>query len=84
MKPERLEDLLNTEHYDVILVTLEELAEKRGETNREMASRGPVGSLIERCPFSGDIKGCRQSWLCRNVLFGVNISVSKICVFLFV
>ena len=28
MKPEKLEDLLNTEHYDVILVTLKELAEK--------------------------------------------------------
>ena len=28
-KPEKLEDLLNIEHYDVILVTLQELAEKR-------------------------------------------------------
>ena len=36
MKPEMLEDLLNTEHYDVILVTLEELAENRRETNREI------------------------------------------------
>ena len=35
MKPE-LEDLLNTEHYDVILVTLSELADKHRETNREM------------------------------------------------
>ena len=42
-KPEMLEDLLNTEHYDAILVTLGEFAEKRRETNREllksMASR---------------------------------------------
>ena len=59
MMPEKLEDLLNTEHYDVILATLAELAEKRRETNREMASR-KVGHLIERCTFSGDIKGCRQ------------------------
>ena len=35
-KPEKLEDLLNPEHYDVILVTLEELVEKRKETNREI------------------------------------------------
>ena len=59
MKPEKLEDLLNTEHYDVILVALEELPECR-ETNREMAVRGPVCPLIERCPFSGDITGCCQ------------------------
>ena len=45
MKPENLEDLLNTEHYDVILVTLEELAEKHRETNCEMALRGS-GPLI--------------------------------------
>ena len=36
MKPEMLEDLLNTEHYDDILVALDELAEKRRETNREI------------------------------------------------
>ena len=36
MKPEKLEDLLNSEHYDVILVTLSELAEKRRETSCEM------------------------------------------------
>ena len=36
MKPEKFEDLINTEHYDVILVTLSELADKRRETNREM------------------------------------------------
>ena len=28
MKPEKLEDLLNTEHYDVILVTLKDLQRK--------------------------------------------------------
>ena len=39
MKPEKLEDLLNTEHYDFILVTLKELAEKHRETNREMTWR---------------------------------------------
>ena len=46
MKPEKFKDLLNTEHYDVILVTLSELAEKRRETNREIIksrnSRGYV------------------------------------------
>ena len=31
MKPEKLEDLLNTEHYDVILVTLEELQRSVGK-----------------------------------------------------
>ena len=36
MKPETLEDFLNTEHLDVILVTLEDLAKNRRETNREM------------------------------------------------
>ena len=36
MKPEKLEDLLTTEYYDVILVTLEELAEKRREANRKI------------------------------------------------
>ena len=83
MKPEKLEDLLNIEHY-VILVTLEELAEKGRETNHEMASMGNVGPLNERCPFSGDNKGCCQWWLRRNVLFGVNIHVCEICVFLFI
>ena len=36
MKPEMLEELLSNEHYDVILVALEELAEKRREGNREI------------------------------------------------
>ena len=36
MKPEMLEDLLSTENYDVILVALEELAEKRRDANREI------------------------------------------------
>ena len=36
MKPEKLEDLLNAEHYDVILVRLSKLAVKRRETNHEM------------------------------------------------
>ena len=49
MKLEKLEDLLDTEHYDFILVILEVLAEKRRETNREMASRGPVDPLVEKC-----------------------------------
>ena len=44
MKPETLKYVLNTEHYDVILATLKELAEKRREFNREsfksMNSRG--------------------------------------------
>ena len=57
MKPEKLEDLFNTEHYDVILVTLKELAEKRRETNREIVSR-QFDPLFERCPFSGYIIGC--------------------------
>ena len=35
MKPEKIEDLLNTEPHDAILVTLEELAEERREFNRE-------------------------------------------------
>ena len=38
MKPERLEELLNTEHHDAILVTLKELAEKQREFNREYFS----------------------------------------------
>ena len=59
MKPEIFEDLLNTEHYDVILVTLKELAEKRRETNREVVSR-QFNPLFGRCPFSGDIIGCRN------------------------
>ena len=59
MKPEKLEDLLNTEHYDVILVTLKELAEKRRETDREIVSR-QFAPLFERCPLSGDIIGCRN------------------------
>ena len=36
MKLEKLEDFLNTEHYDVILVALKELAEKRREANRKI------------------------------------------------
>ena len=59
MKPEKLEDLHNTEHYDVIVVTLKNLAEKHGETNREIVSR-QFDPLFERCPFSEDIIGCRN------------------------
>ena len=59
MKPEKLEDLLNTERYDVILVTLKELAEKRREANREIVSR-QFDPLFERCLFSGDIIGFRN------------------------
>ena len=60
MKPEKLEDLLTTEHYDVILVTLEELAEKRREVNREiLKSMDSRPRLFKRCSFSGDIIGCR-------------------------
>ena len=55
MKPEKLEDLLNTDHYDVILVTLKEFAEKRRETNREIVSR-QFDPLFERCPFSGNCR----------------------------
>ena len=59
MKPEKLEDLLTTEHYDVILVTLEELAENRMEANRKiLKSMDSRPRLFERCPFSGDIIGC--------------------------
>ena len=58
MKPEKLEDFPNTEHY-VILVTLKELAEKRRETNREIVST-QFDPLFERCPSSGDIIGCRN------------------------
>ena len=60
MKPEKLEDLLNIEHYNVILVTLEELVEKRREMNREiLKSMYSRPRLFERCSFSGDIIGCR-------------------------
>ena len=73
MKPEMLEDLLKTEHYDVILVTLEELADKRRETNREiLKSMDSRPRQFERCPFSGDIIGSRcwseksGRWLKKN------------------
>ena len=60
MTPEKLEDLFTTEHYDVILVALNELAEKRRETNREvLKSMDSIPRLFERCSFSGDIVGCR-------------------------
>ena len=56
MKPERLEDLLSTEHYVVILVTLDERAEKRRETNREIRkSMDSRPRLFETCSFSGDV-----------------------------
>ena len=66
--PENLEDLLSTEHHDVVQATLVELKafeEKRlkerlgrdREHSELMASRPP---LIERCPFSGEILGCRK------------------------
>ena len=64
MEPEMLEDLFNTEHLDVVqeLKSVEEKRLKeRSERDRKhsklMASRPP---LIERCPFSGEILGCRQ------------------------
>ena len=67
MEPEKLEDLFSTEHLDVVQATLVELKavekkrlKERLERDREhfklMASRPP---LIERCPFSGEILGCR-------------------------
>ena len=60
MKPEKLEGLLYTEHYDVILVTLKELEEKRREADRKIfKSIDSRPRLFERCPFSGDIIGCR-------------------------
>ena len=60
MKPEKLEDLLTTEHYDVILVTLDELAEKRRQANRKiLKSMVSRPRLFKRCSFSGDIIGCR-------------------------
>ena len=60
MKPEKLEDLLTIENYDDILVTLEQLAEKRMEANRKiLKSMDSVPRLFERCSFSRDIIGCR-------------------------
>ena len=53
IKPERLEDLLSTEYYDVILATLKELAEKRREFNREFNERFKPRPMIS--------KGC--SWM---------------------
>ena len=52
MKPEKLENLLNTEHYDIILVALKVLAEKRNETNRELLkSTDSRPRLFERCQY---------------------------------
>ena len=67
MEPEKLEDLFNTEHLDVVqamLVGLKAVEEKRSEErDREhsklMASRPPT---IERCSFSVEILGWRQWW----------------------
>ena len=67
MEPEKLEDLFNTEHLDVVqamLVGLRAVEEKRLEERLEcdrehsklMASRP---STIERGSFSGEILGCR-------------------------
>ena len=68
MEPEKLKDLFNTEHLDVVQAMLvglraveEKLLEERLERDREhsklMASRP---STIERSSFSGEILGCRQ------------------------
>ena len=60
MKTEKLKDLLNTEHYDVILVALKELAEKRRETDHKIfKSMDSRPRIFERCPFSVVIIGCR-------------------------
>ena len=60
MMQEKLEDLTNTEHYDVILVALKELAEKRRKINREILKSTDCRTrLFERCQISGDIIGCR-------------------------
>ena len=60
MKPEKLEDFLITEHYDVMLVTLEELTEKRREANRKiLKSMDSRPRQFKRCSFSGDIIVCR-------------------------
>ena len=48
MKPEKLEDLLNTENCNVILVTLKELAEKHRESTREFNEKLKPRPMISR------------------------------------
>ena len=57
-EPERLEDLLNTEHDDVVQETLKEFKEKHVETNRKILdSTDSRPRLFERYQISGDIIG---------------------------
>ena len=68
MEPQKLEDLFNTEHLDVVQTVLvglrageekrlEERLERDHEHSKLMTSRP---STIEWCSFSGEILGCRQ------------------------